>query len=205
MSEPSPALDPRHQLPPLILHPFADATASLKALESAKIAAQMLLPRQEPETRSEEIREKLLEGRYAEMRMLCFVGKDLLRWLSQCVDYAQRDGSLKSRGLVEQSFAEFLIHHTPPDVETKLRHWGVADYSRIFARSIAVQIQFQQPPARHILGADYLLSYYRYADYGYTCWRDAVKFPAIGPAEFTFSLYASGEYSKMLEEQWQSD
>jgi hypothetical protein len=28
------------------------------------------------------------------------------------------------------------------------------------------------------------------------------KHPVINPAQFPFTLYASGEYTKILEEQW---
>jgi hypothetical protein len=192
----------RYELPPLILHPFADAAASSKVLESAKAAAEMAVLPEEPASRADQLRERLLDGRYAEFRMLFFVGKDLFRWMNQCVDYAHRTDGLKERGLVEQSFGEFLIARTPPEVEAKLRRWGVTDYARIFARSIGVHVQFVQPPPRQILGPEYLRSYYRFTDYAYSCWREAVSFPPLSAAEFTFELYASGEYSRILEDQW---
>jgi len=193
----------RHLLPPLILYPFTDASGSIKVLESAKAAAQMLISGgKETPSQAEQLRERLLDGRYAEMRMLFFVGKDLFRWLAQCVDFVQRTDSLKDRGLAEQSFAEFLITRTPSDVDSKLRRWGVADYSRIFARSIGINLQFVDPPPRELLSPDYLQTYFRYADYAYACWKDSVQFPRLAAGEFEFTLYASGEYSKLLEEEW---
>jgi hypothetical protein len=36
----------------------------------------------------------LLTGRYAEMRMLFYLGKDVFRWIDQCVEWAQRNTSL---------------------------------------------------------------------------------------------------------------
>ncbi len=44
--------------------------------------------------------------------------------------------------------------------------------------------------------------YYRYADYSYTCWRDSKKGPILPQPQFPFPLYASGEYAKLLEEEW---
>ena len=85
---------------------------------------------------------------------------------------------------------------------SKLRHWGVTDYGRIFARSIGIYFQFQDPPPRLLLSAEYLRVYYRFADYAYACWKDSVHFPVLSGEEFVFTLYASGEYSKLLEEQW---
>lgn len=192
----------RHTLPPLILHPFTDASGSMKVLESAKAAARLILEGEEELSQAELLRERLLEGRYAEFRMLFFVGKDIFRWLNQCLDFAQRSGYLRERGLMEQSFADFLITHAPPEVDSKLRRWGVADYARIFARSIGIRLQFQEPPPQHLLAPEYLRTYFRFADYSYACWKEGVKFPVLTRNEFVFSLYASGEYSKLLEEQW---
>jgi len=192
-----------YQLPPLILHPFADAASSADVLQTAKDAAQKLLAGEEPETESDQLRRRVLTGRYAELRMLFFVGKDLFRWLEQCVDFANRTAELGPRGYLEQSFAEFLIGHTPPDVDAKLRRWGVHDYSRIFSRAIGVFAQFQETPPQKVLQAGYLRHYYRYADYSYNCWRDGAKHASLPAADFTFALFASGEYSKFLEEQWQ--
>ena len=203
MPEPSPH-PPPYVLPPLILHPFTEASASLKVLESAKAALQMVAGAGRHESPAEELRERLLDGRYAEFRMLYFVGKDISRWTAQCVDFAQRTPELKEHALAEQSFAEFLIARTPPEVEAKLRRWGVNDYGRIFARSIGIYVQFLLPPPRQLLAHDYLRLYYRFADYAYACWKDGAPFPTLSPAEFTFALYASGEYSKLLEEQWNS-
>ena len=189
-------------LPPLILHPFTDATGSLQVLQSAKTAAEALLDGDESVSQAEQLRQRLLAGRYAELRMLFFVGKDVVRWLGHCVDYARRSNDLRELGLVEQSFAEFLISQTPSDVEAKLRRWGVTDFARIFARAIGIQAQFSEPPPQELLSAEYLHRYYRFADYAYSCWKDGAQFSAVSAGDFSFSLYASGEYSRMLEEQW---
>jgi hypothetical protein len=194
--------DVSYVLPPLILHPFVDAGSSVQLLETAKAMAERLLEAGS-ESPSEHLRQRLLATRYAELRMLLFVGKDIFRWLGQCEEFAGRDAHLRGRGFQKQDFAELLISHTPPDVAAKLRRWGVHDYARIFGRAIGIHVQFQEPPPQEILGAEYLNFYYRYADHAYACWMNGGVSGGFSPPEFTFLLYASGEYSKLLEEQWQ--
>ena len=192
-----------YQLPPLILHPFTDAATSADLLQTAKEAAEKLLGDADPEDHSGQLRLRIQAGRYAELKMLLFVGKDVFRWLEQCLDFATRDPELNARGYVAPSFAEFLISRTPGEVGAKLQRWGVHDYAKIFSRSIGIYAQFQEPPDAWIFQSDYLAVYYRFADYAYACWRDGAPFSKLPAGEFTFSLFASGEYSKFLERQWQ--
>ena len=63
-------------------------------------------------------------------------------------------------------------------------------------------MQFREPPSSQLLQADYLRSYFRYADYAYTCWRDSKPYAILPQPQFPFPLYASGEYTKLLEEEW---
>src|SRR5437899_11821045 len=100
-------------LPPLILHPFADAAGPDKLVESsrASLMLQGLLPTGERST--EELDLALLEGRYCEIRMLFYVGKDLLRWIDQCMEHVSRQPDLLNAGIRAQSFAAYLINHTP--------------------------------------------------------------------------------------------
>jgi hypothetical protein len=74
----------------LILHPFADAAGPDKLVESsrASLMLQGLLPSGERST--DELDRALLEGRYCEIRMLFYVGKDLLRWIDQCLEHVER-------------------------------------------------------------------------------------------------------------------
>ncbi len=91
-------MEPSYLLPPLILHPFADAASSIEVLEGAKDAAR-LLGGETDDSPSEALRDKLLAGRYAELRMLLFVGKDVFRWIGQCLDFAAREPRLRGRRL----------------------------------------------------------------------------------------------------------
>ena len=78
----APALPPAvssRRLPPLILHPFADATGPDKLVESsrASLMLQGLLPSSGQS--QDELDRALLDGRFCEIRMLFYVGKDLTR------------------------------------------------------------------------------------------------------------------------------
>jgi hypothetical protein len=97
------------KLPPLILHPFADSTGPGKLVDSsrASLMLQGLLPT-ETFTR-EQLDRTLLEGRFCEIRMLYYVGKDLVRWVEQCLEVVQREESLRNTGVEFQSFIALLI------------------------------------------------------------------------------------------------
>src|SRR4051812_2397213 len=112
-------------LPPLILHPFADNAGPDKLVESsrASLMIQGLLP--SGERSSEELERALLDGRYCEIRMLFYVGKDLLRWIDQCMEFVERSSELREAGIKYQSFAAYLVNQTPAVVQAKLRKWGV--------------------------------------------------------------------------------
>ena len=116
------------KLPPLILHPFADAKGPDKLVESsrASLMLQGLLPSGERTT--DELDRSLIDGRYCEIRMLFYVGRDLTRWIEQCLDHTRGFPELRDRTVKYQSFAAYLVNHTPLPVQAKLRKWGVADY-----------------------------------------------------------------------------
>src|SRR5882757_946764 len=96
------------KLPPLILHPFADAGGPDKLVESsrASLMLQGLLPSGE---RSQvDLDRALLDGRFCEIRMLYYVGKDLVRWIEQCMEHIARDPGVAPGSLRNQSFAAYL-------------------------------------------------------------------------------------------------
>jgi len=189
-------------LPPLILHPFTEATATVRMLESARASLSMIRENERSDERDVELERRLVEGRYTEFRMLYYVGKDVTRWMEQCVEAVARVPEFEGRSIPQQSFAQMLIEQTPDDVEEKLRSWGVVEYARIFCRSIGIYNQFREVPDVGSLQTDYLRYYYRYADYAYAAWRDLRKAPMLEQPSFPFGLFASGEYARMLEEQW---
>ena len=190
------------ELPPLILHPFADQSGPSKLLESsrASLMLQGLLPN--TEFGPDDLARKLLEGRSSEIRMLYFVGKDVLRWTAQCLDSVNRVPELAGEGLREASFAAFLVTDTPQHVVDKLRGWGVSDYKSIFSRGIGLNAVFRQVPEPECLSEDFTRNYYRFAYHMFACWQNLAPFAEIDARNFQFDLYASGEYAKMLERQW---
>jgi len=190
------------KLPPLILHPFADNAGPGKLVESsrASLMLQGLLPT--GERSAADLERALLEGRYCEIRMLFYVGKDLLRWIDQCLEFVERAPDLRASGIKYQSFAAYLVNHAPPEVQAKLRKWGVADYKAIFSRSLGLSTILATAPERDLLSDEFVRNYYRYADQLFASRQSETTFEDISNLGFEFDLFASGEYSRMLEREW---
>ncbi len=189
-------------LPPLILHPFNGRVSPSALLENSKAALMLsgLIPNDGSD--EDELKRRLLAGRCGEARMLFYLGKDVFRWLGQCTEWAAAQEELQPVDLAEQSFARLLTAHPPTGVRDKLIRWGVSDYVSIFSRAIAFQAVFAAPPSLEAFTAEFLRNYYRYADALYHAWLDTQPSTVITSANFTFDLYASGEYSKLLESKW---
>ena len=190
------------ELPPLILHPFNEKVPPAELLENSKAALMLsgLIPNDgtDPDT----LRRKVLAGRYAEIRMLYFLGKDVFRWIGQCVEHVERVGDLTGVEIQPQSFAGFLAGSPPEPVQAKLKQWGVVEHTSIFARAIGLNTVFQQPPEFASLSDEFLRHYHKYADYLFACYQDLQPHRKITAANFRFELYASGEYSRLLESEW---
>ncbi len=193
------------KLPPLILHPFSDSNGPGKLVESsrASLMLQGLLP--SGELTPDDLDRKLLDGRYCEIRMLCYVGRDLVRWIEQCLEAVERDHGLCHAGVRFQSFAAMLVEDPPPAVKEKLCRWGVADYKHIFSRALGLNAVFANPPGREELSAEFIRHYYRFANQMYRCLLGLHGYSEIGCRNYTFDLYASGEYARLLERQWEAD
>lgn len=189
-------------LPPLILHPFADAGGPGKLVESsrANLKLQGLLP--QGEATREELDHALLDGRYSELRMLFYVGRDVARWIEQCLEFVERHQDGLPSGITSQSIAALLIQDAPPAVQSKLRKWGVADFKSIFTRALGLQCLFADAPSREVLSDEFVRNYYRYADHVFQVKQDERPFTSVTSRDFHFELYSSGEYSRMLERSW---
>jgi hypothetical protein len=190
-------------LPPLILHPFADTASPKKLVQSsrANLVLQGLLPGKEETL--EQLQEMLLEGRYCELRMLYYVGKDTDRWIEQCLELVEREPELRSAGFEWQSFACLLVEDTPSSVVAKLRSWGVTDHRPIFSRGLGLHGVFGDAPTREALAEEFLRDHHRYADELFACRKASSAYARANPALFPFDLFASGEYASLLERQWQ--
>jgi len=190
------------KLPPLILHPFADekAPGTIAAGSRAGLMMNGGIPCEG--CTFEELERRFFAARYCEIRMLFYLGKDLERWISQCVECTGASTQYGDAGLTEDSFAALLVECAPASVAAKMASWGVNDYQNIFRRALAIRTLFQELPESSILGSEFLRYYYRFADHVFACRAElyAARRPQAG--EFEFEMYASSEYSKMLERQW---
>lgn len=190
-------------LPPIILHPFADPDGPDQLVESSRahLMLEGLLPN--GELTADELQRRFLSGRFTEIRMLYYVGKDLERWIDQCMDLVERDEELRASGAAAASFIGLLIEHAPKTVREKLSRWGVADYRSIFRRALGLKALFSDCPRFESLTPAFIRYYYRYADHLYQCRLQIETFAELPAAQFSFDLYASGEYARMLERQWE--
>ncbi|HEX4169793.1 MAG TPA: hypothetical protein VHZ55_30380 [Bryobacteraceae bacterium] len=193
------------QLPPLILHPFSSAEENSLLVESsrASLALQGLTP--PDQVSAEDLDKKLLRGRYAELRMLFYIGKDIVRWTEQCAETAKISPAYADRRIRPETFAVFLVQHAPPQVRVKLEGWGVLDFRALFRRSMGLHAVFAELPQSELFLPDFLRRYHRFLDHWYEQRLKDSMFDRPEPGEFTFDLYASGEYSSMLEKSWSAD
>jgi len=191
-------------LPPVILHPFTDPSGPDKLVESSRahLMLQGLLP--SGDLTREEILSRLLAGRVCEVRMLFYVGKDLDRWLDQCLEIVERDDDLRRAGITQGSFIHLLIEQTPTEIREKLMRWGVADYKAIFSRALGLNAVFTGVPTLETVNPGFIRHYYRYADQLFHARQNLETVKSLQPEAFHYDLYASGEYSKLLESEWES-
>ncbi len=189
-------------LPPLILHPFNERVPPSTLLENSKAALMLsgLIPTDGSD--HDELKRRLMAGRYGEVRMLFYLGKDVFRWLDQCLESVGRIPDLGESELRRQSFAGLLTGNPPENVREKLIRWGVVDYASIFSRAIGLNAVFSEPPEFTSLTEQFLTNYHRFADSFYQCFMEAEPHQTVASKNFQFELYASGEYSRMLETEW---
>jgi hypothetical protein len=193
------------RLPPLILHPFSSPEDNSVLTESsrASLVLQGFLPRDE--TPSEDLDQQLLRGRYAELRMLYYIGKDVARWTEQCMETTESAGIFEDRKLRPETFGVLLVQHVPAHVRVKLEGWGVLDFCALFRRSLGLHAVFHEIPPAENFSPDFLRRYHRYLDQWYEQRLKDWVFDRPKTEEFTFDLYASGEYALMLEQSWNSE
>ena len=177
---PTPSIQPEQTvwaLPPLILHPFNERVPPSALLDNSKAALMLsgLIPTDG--TEPEELSRRLLAGRYGEIRMLYYLGKDVCRWLEQCLDWVARVPELRDMAWKAQSFAALLTSGTPPEVKEKLLRWGVTDFMSIFCRAIGLNTMFATAPTFETLSEELLRNYHRYADALYECYMQIGALP----------------------------
>ena len=202
---PKPPKSRRWELPPLILHPFSDEHGPETLVECSR--AQLMLSGILPSDGAthEALEARVLDGRVCECKMLYYVGLDLERWLEQCIEVSAREESLREFSLSRGSFASLLINESPRHVHEKLQGWGVADYKSLFSRALGLNSIFVSAPDAGSTRDLFLLHYHVFTDGLFRSWNEVYSGRALTPDAFTFDLYASGEYSRILERQWEGD
>ena len=185
-------------LPPLVLHPFSNS-ADASTLLACSRASELLHSTSIQETRQAELEKRVLDGRYCEVRMLFYIGKDLLRWAEQCLDSVRRSSHAWPPETQFQSFVALLTETPPANVATKLRKWGVVDFRRVFSRAVGLNSVFAELPRRESLSPDFLREYYRYAEHMFSCRQSSCVFARLDPQAVTLEVYASAEYAELLE------
>ena len=134
--------------------------------------------------------------------MLYFLGKDVFRWIGQCLEIALRSPGLEADSITRQSFAGLLTAGPPAQVREKLIAWGVMDHGPIFRRAIGIHWLFAEPPTLTTISEDFLQNYHRTADLLFQGFMESEPHRLLAAQHFRFQLYASGEYTKMLESEW---
>jgi hypothetical protein len=189
------------KLPPLILHPFGGGHDAGDLMEGsrASLALQGLIAHEDEKS---VLFNRMMTGRYQEVRMLLFLGKDLFRWVQQCVEQTA-SGEGADKRITEQSFTSLIVEDPPEPVRKKLEAWGVTDRRAVFSRALGIHSLFEDPPPMEVLSPIFLNHYHRYADHAYICYQHLKAFLALDGKSFQFEIYASDEYARLLAEQWE--
>jgi hypothetical protein len=147
----------------------------------------------------DELESRLLEGRYCEIRMLFYIGRDIVRWVEQCEDSFKRSSEPQKDDIRFQTFISLLTETPPGNIAQKMQRWGVVDFKRVFSRAVGLNCVFADLPPFAVLAAEFVRDYYRYSDHIFSCRQAGSSFSTLDPASVAFEVYASGEYSEMLE------
>jgi len=190
-------------LPPLILYPFGNDSGTEQLLEGSR-AAVALQQASESNPHYADIQQRVVLGRYQEIRMLLFLGKDIFRWIEQCLDHLERSGDVGVK-INAQTLASAIVETPPAAVSAKLESWGVSDRRAVFSRAIGIRCLFEQPPGIETLSPVFLEHYHRFADHAFICFQQMKPYQAMDENSFQFEIYASQEYSRILSDEWQSD
>ncbi|HYK88024.1 MAG TPA: hypothetical protein VE398_04610 [Acidobacteriota bacterium] len=187
------------KLPPLILHPFSGVNDAQRLAEGSQTnqLLQDLLPHSD--VTAEALRKRILDSRYREIRWLYYIGKDVVRWIEQCLDFARSQDGLRHPDLRFQSFAALLTECPPQAVTEKLRKWGVLDFKKLFSRAIGINTLFAEFPRFDLLSEEFLQDYYSYSDSIFICRQNSTPFLKLDAEIAQFEIFTSGEYSNILE------
>jgi hypothetical protein len=68
---------------------------------------------------------------------------------------------------------------------------------------VGLNALFAEPPLINTLTEEFMRNYHRYTDALYRSYMDSEPHRIIAATNFRFDLYASSEYSRMLESSWE--
>ena len=72
----------------------------------------------------------------------------------------------------------------------------------IFSRAIGLNSVFTEPPDETTVSPEFIRNYFRFADHMFACRQQMQAFTEVTVENFYFDIYASGEYSRILEKAW---
>ena len=146
------------QLPPLILHPFADQSGTAQLVEKARKAPWCLRPAAGKRAHRRRTLRACSARALPRDPYALLPGKDLFRWIEQCVDSVGAAHNREDQGLREQSFAQLLVRYPPRTVRDKLAAWGVTDFrGHLRARAGSDHILPASRRSSSSFGRDFLL------------------------------------------------
>jgi len=97
-----------------------------------------------------------MAGRFSEVQMLYYVGKDLFA-MDRSVDGVRREQREScARGYPAAELRGALGAGRAAHGGAKLRKWGVADYKSIFARAIGLNCMFAEAPPINVLAGEFV-------------------------------------------------
>ena len=94
------------------------------------------------------------------------------------------------------------MQNPPAEVQDKLQKWGVSNHKSIFSRALGLNVILADVPPQEMLSAEFLRHYHRYADQMFHAHLGQMPFADPEHLGFDFEIFASGEYSRMLEKGW---
>jgi hypothetical protein len=94
------------------------------------------------------------------------------------------------------------VQNPPAEVSSKLKKWGVSNHKSIFSRALGLNVILADMPPQEVFSPDFLRNYHRYADQMFHTHLGQAPFADPETLGFDFEIFASGEYSRMLEKGW---
>jgi len=135
------------------------------------------------------------------LRMLCFLGKDLDRWVGQCVEMSGKNPEMD--GASEASFISLLLFDPPEAVTLKMSQWKVGNYQIVFSRALGLNLVYPFPPDAKAVSESLLRNFHSYADALFDLRLKMSPGAELSGKDWHFEIYPSGEYSKLLERSWE--